>query len=339
MSYTEDINFIHKHLTDELTDAEDKQFDAWKESSMANQVLSDQIESIWDAAGNTTYISFDANSAFQNHLAKLKAEEAQDSTSVQPTESTITETPIKQIIPSDNTKIFKLNWVRALAAVFILAIAVILLFDKNDISKTDTNQLLTLSDGSKVWLYKGASFDQNAFSPNNRNVKLSGKAYFDIKPNADAPFKIVASGFDVQVLGTQFLINSDENTVAVKEGKVKVSNKKGNAILIANQKAVITDTKDLNVENIDFDDSSLWFNEDLKFNKVPFDKVVKDLSENYNVKFALPARNDWTSCTFTSGSLKGNSLDQVLVILKLTYDLEYTRAKDNTIVLSKVKCK
>jgi ferric-dicitrate binding protein FerR (iron transport regulator) len=95
----------------------------------------------------------------------------------------------------------------------------------------------------------------------------------------------------------------------------------------------------LSITNTSFESSELWFNEELIFKNAPFDKVIQDLSLNFNVKIIIPERTTWASCTFTSGALKTNNLDQILEILKLTYDLEYTKQKDNSIKLTAVKCK
>jgi transmembrane sensor len=336
MSYTDDINLVHKHLTGELGSEEIEHFKNWKESNPQHKILADQLETIWDTAAKTSEISFDADKAYEKHLARMKSDLEETVPSVQNSEL-----QIKNNNHSNKTKIFNLTWVRSIAALFILAIAVVFIFEnKNEDKLINSDQVLTLSDGSRVWLQKGSSLNTSSFSPNNRNLKLKGVGYFDVKSNSEAPFKIDANGFDIQVLGTKFIVNATTKEVRVKEGKVKVSNKKDNVILVANQKALINKSDELKVENANFDNTQLWFNEELKFNNVPFDQVIKDISESYNVKFTLPARNDWSNCAFTSsGSLKDNTLDQVLLILKLTYELEYTRTKDNNIILTKVKCK
>lgn len=336
MSYTEEIKIIHKHLSGELSKEEVKDYMAWKVENAENELLADQIENIWESAAEVPQTFFDADKAFAKHLAKMKEAEPTITDASVNEETTI----IKQINPSNHNNIFNLTWIKTLAAILVFAIAALFIFDNSKkSSNTITDTFVTLDDGSKVWLNEGSELDIKSFSPNNRIVKLKGKGYFDIKSNLEAPFKISANGFDVQVLGTKFVVNALNREVSVKEGKVKVTNAIANTILTANQKVIVNNKDEMLVENFIFDDSQLWFNEELKFNNAPFDQVIREISANFNVKIILPARNDWSKCTFTSGSLKGNSLDQVLTILKLTYELEYTRLKDNNISLTKVKCK
>ncbi len=334
MSYTEDIKFVHKHLTGQPDSVDDNEFIAWKDSKTKNAILADQIEGIWEASANAIPLDFDVDKAFQNHLTKLSKEVKVDTLAIEK------EPKIIQFNQAKKENVFNLIWVRSLVGLLILSIAVLVVFEL-DITKMPVTSasVITLEDGSRVWLDSGSELDLNSFSPNNRLVKLKGKGYFDITSNKNAPFRINADGFDVQVLGTKFVVNAVSKEVLVKDGKVKVFTAKENVILVNNQKVVIDESETFIVENSAFDDSILWFNEELKFNNTPFDQVVKDLSSNFNVKFTLPSNNDWSKCTFTSGSLKGNSLDQVLIILKLTYDLEYARMKDNSINLTKVKCK
>lgn len=62
-----------------------------------------------------------------------------------------------------------------------------------------------------------------------------------------------------------------------------------------------------------FDNKDLWFNEELTFDNTPFDIVIRDLAINYKVSIELPNKNDWSSCTFTSGSLKKMDLMKFLL--------------------------
>jgi transmembrane sensor len=339
MSYSDKLNLIHKSLTGELSPNEKIDFLSWKEENKNNQILAEQIEKIWSTPLETPSLDFDEASAYQKHLSRIEKESLETSTTILQGEST-SESTIREIAQSGSPRIFNLSWFRVLAAVIILVIAVLFIFDNKSTTTNDNvPSMMALNDGTKVWLEAGSALTPKDFLDNKREVALQGKGYFDISPNINAPFIITALGFDVEVLGTKFVVNTNTKEVSVREGKVKVSNSMGVAILLANQKLKVSDDGTFQIVEDVFESSDLWFNEELKFNNAPFDQVINDLSVNYNVKFILPAKTDWSNCKFTSGSLKGNTLDQILVILKLTYELEYTRLKDNNIKLSKVKCK
>lgn len=88
----------------------------------------------------------------------------------------------------------------------------------------------TLEDGSVVYLGDDAKLDYPShFEANAREVYLSGKALFDISGNKERPFIIDTKDMRVEVLGTSFYINNENNTtfeLAVKQGQVKVTYKK-----------------------------------------------------------------------------------------------------------------
>jgi len=339
MSYSDKLNLIHKSLTGELSPNEKIDFLSWKEENKNNQILVEQIEKIWSTPLETPSLEFDEVSAYQKHLSRIKEESLNTSFKVIQNDSN-GESDIKELYQSGTQKIFNLSWFRIVAAVLVLAIAVLFIFENKSTTADDSaTSIMALSDGSKVWLEAGSALTTKEFLDNKREVALEGKGYFDISPKINAPFIISALGFDVEVLGTKFVVNTKTKEVIVREGKVKVSNSKGVAILLANQKLKVTDDDAFQIVEDVFESSDLWFNEELKFNNAPFDQVINDLSLNFNVKFVLPSKTDWSNCKFTSGPLKGNTLDQILVILKLTYELEFTRMSDNNIKLSKVKCK
>ncbi|MNK73274.1 fec operon regulator FecR [compost metagenome] len=68
---------------------------------------------------------------------------------------------------------------------------------------------LTLSDGTEVWLNSASDlrFPFN-FTGENREVYLSGEAYFKVAKNAKKPFIVHTGGTQIKVLGTSFNVNN-----------------------------------------------------------------------------------------------------------------------------------
>ncbi len=60
----------------------------------------------------------------------------------------------------------------------------------------------------------------------NRDVYLSGEAFFEVTKNPDRPFRVFANEIVTKVLGTSFTVRSFENDttiqVIVRTGKVTV---------------------------------------------------------------------------------------------------------------------
>lgn len=67
-----------------------------------------------------------------------------------------------------------------------------------------------LPDGSTVWLNSGTSlsYPTNFASADHRQVELRGEAYFDVARDESKPFRVQTSQQLIEVLGTQFNVNS-----------------------------------------------------------------------------------------------------------------------------------
>lgn len=65
--------------------------------------------------------------------------------------------------------------------------------------------VITLSDGTRVWLDAESELEYPVkFVSSQRNVKLKGRAYFQVKKEIDRPFSVSAGEFRLQVYGTEF---------------------------------------------------------------------------------------------------------------------------------------
>ncbi|QEC44714.1 FecR family protein [Pseudobacter ginsenosidimutans] len=88
----------------------------------------------------------------------------------------------------------------------------------------------TLPDGTKVWLNAASSLKYpTAFTGKQRAVQLTGEAYFEVAADMRKPFIVTANQkAEVEVLGTEFNINSYDNEIDIKatlvNGMVKVKN-------------------------------------------------------------------------------------------------------------------
>lgn len=86
---------------------------------------------------------------------------------------------------------------------------------------------IILADGSEIWLNSNTkiSYPDN-FNRSNREIILSGEAYFKVAKNKKLPFVINTQNIEVKVLGTEFNVRSyeDDNSIEVQviKGKVQV---------------------------------------------------------------------------------------------------------------------
>jgi transmembrane sensor len=85
-----------------------------------------------------------------------------------------------------------------------------------------------LPDHTVVWLNSGSSLKySNRFGVGNRNVELTGQAYFDVTKNKNLPFVVSCDEINVKVLGTQFTAEAypedREINVVLVEGAVELT--------------------------------------------------------------------------------------------------------------------
>lgn len=86
---------------------------------------------------------------------------------------------------------------------------------------------IILSDGTKVWLNSETKIRYpGRFSKVQRDVYLTGEAFFEVSKNGSRPFVVHTPELDVKVVGTKFNIKAyeDEQQIATSlfEGKVSL---------------------------------------------------------------------------------------------------------------------
>lgn len=182
---------------------------------------------------------------------------------------------------------------------------------------------IQLPDGTKVWLNVASSLRYpTAFSNNARDVEMTGEAYFEVKKDAAAPFRVkLAAGAAVEVLGTHFNIAAYEDvrnmTATLTEGSVRVSQGAKSVMLAPNEQAVISLESDVPIrvlQNANTEQVLAWKNGLFHFDNVPFTDVMRQLSRWYDVdveyRGAVPSR------IFSGELQRGLSLQQILEIMK-----------------------
>ena len=331
MRYSRELTFIHRYLSGEMDEIEAEEFNIWVGADDRNQKLFSEVSAIWTASSILPTKKFDANKAFLKHKSLLDKEVG--------VLNGVKELP-SSIEIKNQSKVFSISPILAIAASFILLLAAwfIIANSNGKIYNSERSSIASLEDGSKVWMKEGSKIEFKEKS-NKRLIELQGKAYFEVAKDDKKPFTVIADGLEVRVVGTIFTVDSKEKAVYVKEGIVEVYYNGEQQRLITDQmvnvqQGVLSQAKDLN-----FYKSGLWFNESLSFTKTPFDAVIKDVSDFFAVKFEIPQGRDWSNCTFTSGSLKNSTLEEIITTLKLTYELDCVKIYDKHYKISKVKCR
>lgn len=153
-----------------------------------------------------------------------------------------------------------------------------------------------LSDGSKVWLNAASSIRFPTVFEKDRQVELSGEAYFEVAGDPSRPFKVIVSSKPgvpacvVTVLGTAFDISSysDETTVTTTllKGSLKVTSVATNRsqLLTPGQQAIVDQEHNLTVN--DSPDSAkivAWHEGLFRFRNDSIEEVMNQVSRWFDV--------------------------------------------------------
>lgn len=164
---------------------------------------------------------------------------------------------------------------------------------------------VVLPDGSKVWLDATSSIRfPTSFDEKNREVQLSGEAYFEIASNPQKPFivSVVSKQKDgnpelqkIAVLGTRFNVMAyeDENMVktTLLDGAVSVAGQggapAGGIKLQPGEQAqqVRSESSHISVvSDVDVDATVAWKNGYFNFNRADIHTIMRQLSRWYDVE-------------------------------------------------------
>ncbi|MES2827370.1 MAG: FecR family protein [Bacteroidota bacterium] len=149
---------------------------------------------------------------------------------------------------------------------------------------------ITLSDGTKVTLDASSSIKYPVnFLGNERNVAVTGQAYFKVSHNAKKPFRVTTKGQTIEVLGTEFNINGytdDTNlTTTLINGSIKITNQGQIAFLKPGQQSIIKQgSSAVNLDLADLETSISWKNGIFKFKRASLQTVMQQFARWYDVE-------------------------------------------------------
>jgi len=226
---------------------------------------------------------------------------------------------------------------------------------------------IQLPDGSQVWLNADSRITYNeGFGDSNREIQLTGEAYFDVIKDKNRPFIIHTSSIDVRVLGTTLNIRSytnEKNTEAVLirgsievilrnhpdnkiilEPNEKIVVQNGNAIVLSGAPGVPgashpmqkVDLPVMTLSKAHFREKDSvatevqWVKNKLAFDKEALEEVALKIERWYAVKVIITKER--LRHTEYSGVFEDESLRQVMEALRLTGSFHYSIDKKEVII-------
>lgn len=258
-----------------------------------------QIENILTSADQFNYPTSNLDKNWENLKAK------------------VTETKVRSIQKSSVVP-FIIRW--SIAAVLVLSIA-LGLWKYN--SKSEPTQFVystgmeikkvSLPDGSIVTLNSFSKIITNDLKEDEREVSLTGEAYFEVNHN-NTPFVVKTKRGDIRVTGTKFNVRSRVELpfqVALAEGQVIFSSDKGKIVLKPGD--VITSKNESTFIKSSINESTLsWIESKLVFNNETLSFIITSLESQYNIKFDYDEKLKNEKLTLTFDHLSASQAAELL---------------------------
>lgn len=321
-------SLIAKCFSGEINSSEKAEVNSWLQESDENKQYFQQLYNVW----NSTHPAFDpstidVNAALETVSRKIKNNKRQHHVSI------------------------KVMWQRV-AAILILPLMLFMGYyminNKKDLANVNFREVISpygsrlkvdLPDGSVVWLNSGSKLKYpTAFNKGERDVYLSGEAYFQVHSDKSNPFIVSTDKAKVKATGTAFNVESysTDTIVAVTliHGKVDVKIKGEEPIVLhPNQRLCFNSIS--NTYRLTDEDANKWAGwKDgiLIFKDDRLDIIFKRIGIYYNVDFDIKDKE--LAAQHYRATFNNKSLAEILRVLKLTAPVKYKMIIANDTVKS-----
>ena len=193
-----------------------------------------------------------------------------------------------------------------------------------------------LEDGTRVWLNAASTLRfPIKFSPDSREVALTGEAYFEVTHNTHAPFLVNAGNTRINVLGTHFNVNAYADEPAVRttllEGAVRVSSDRADILLHpGEQSSFRPDGTAVTAKDPELAEAAIaWKEGYFSFGEEDIQTVMRQVSRWYNVD----VRYDGPVTKATFGGDMGRDLTLLQVLKLLEKSGVHFRLDGNTLTV------
>jgi transmembrane sensor len=225
----------------------------------------------------------------------------------------------------------------AISAIVIVVFTITNPFEQHQIVYSTTygeTKTLDLDDESKIILNANSEL---TFTE-KRIVKLKGEAFFYVTHLTDhSPFIVITDELEVNVLGTEFNVNSrrSETEVVLNTGSValqlfsetdttQISMLPGDYIAFSEND--ITYTK----KRVDTESHTSWRNNLLVFDHTPFSEILVLLEDNYGLQVDVQDK-EILNLEFTA-ELPADDVDLLLKLMEKSFHISIIKTKNKVLM-------
>lgn len=187
----------------------------------------------------------------------------------------------------------------------------------------------TLPDGSVVWLNSETKLTYpNRFAADKRSVSLEGEAYFEVAKDAEKPFVVQAGEIEVEVLGTNFVLDSYSSgefvETALLSGSVEISGKTLEGPVRLKPNELFRYRKSDGIASVEAAKASLyadWIKDRLVFDNDRLADILISMEGRYNMEIECP--KSFASSTRLSFTIRQESIEEVMEAMRLIAPIRY----------------
>lgn len=150
---------------------------------------------------------------------------------------------------------------------------------------------VNLTDGSEIWLNSATQLTfPLAFTGSSREITIHGEAYLKVAKDATKPFVVHLPHSTVQVLGTEFNVNTYDSSVvkvALVEGSVNLQTSTGESTLTPGKQAVYRAGQSITQETFDARNVLSWRKGLFYFEDASLEEISKVVPRWYGIRVAI----------------------------------------------------
>ncbi len=190
-----------------------------------------------------------------------------------------------------------------------------------------------LPDGSMIWLNSGSKLSFPFRFGKERNVRLEGEAYFDVKKNGK-PFIVSTNYGNIQVMGTSFDVKAyhdGEFQATLVKGIIRVDRTDSRPVILhPGEQSYLDAQGQLSFRKVDTLIFTSWKEGKLIFYREPFEKMARRLERWYNIKIEIDDKN-MENLRFT-GTIEMETLSELMDLICRTMPVKYTYDRDKRLL-------
>lgn len=199
---------------------------------------------------------------------------------------------------------------------------------------------IELPDGTNVTLNKNTTLTyDDSFNSKQRNVILSGEAFFDVKKDKNRPFTVKLEESSIRVLGTSFnvknRIGSEQIVTTLVEGSVEFNTStRKNELAPGEQLIFNKGDGNITVDQVNVNSIIAWKDNLIRYDSLPFYVVMQLLEERYNVTIHLEGDAELKNVSITGAFDADLEIEEIFNLMKANVSFLWKRSDNHHYILN-----